>query len=765
MPKARNFHPPYMSAQLPVKQRVEDLMKRMTVDEKIAQLQAITYRDRPTSEGKFDPVKAKERFPHGIGHWGWPQNLVQNPGQFNPLPMQEMVAGAPSPISGRGTAAVIRSIQTWFRNKTRLGIPVLFHVEALHGMGVMGATSFPQAIAMAATWDPELVGKGFSDAAAEGRSVGISHVLSPVLDLARDPRWGRIEETYGEDPFLAARMAVAAVNGLQGSELGPASVAATLKHFAAYSKPVGGRNLAGAECGERELRECFLSVFEAAITEAKAATVMPGYNEIDGIPCHANRWLLRDVLRKEWGFDGIVVADYAAIPHLNGLRQVAPTDCDAMLLAFNAGVDVELPDANCSNHLPELVRSGRIDAHRLDDAIRRVLELKFRLGLFDEPYPDENAAEAIINCPDHQETALRMAEKAIVLLQNDSHTLPFDSKNLARLAVIGPNATVGHIGGYGGWPKYVVDPLSGFQALLGKKTVVVHSEGARCCELDEKGRAVPVDPAKERDRIREAVELASTCDAIVLCLGENEKLCGEGLDSHDLELPGLQLELASAIAALGKPTAAVLVNGRPLVLSELIKLVPAVIEAFYLGQEGGHAIAAAIFGKINPGGKLPVSFPRHVGCLPCNYNFKPGSMGQYVFGDPTPLFPFGYGLSYTSFEYLEIDARTRRISAGNNFTVEITIANTGPCGGDEVVQLYLQDNCCSVTRPHLQLCAFQRVHLRTGEIRTICITVGADRFACWNVAMQRVVEPGSFTLKAGGNSGDLPLSLELEVVD
>jgi beta-glucosidase len=655
---------------------------------------------------------------------------------------------------------------------TRLGIPILMHEEALHGYVARGATSFPQAIGLASTWDPALLTRIFSVAAREMRARGATLALAPVVDIARDPRWGRIEETYGEDPYLVSEMGLAAIRGFQGSTLplAPDKVFVTLKHMTGHGQPESGTNVGPAPFGEREIRTNFLLPFERAVKELPVRSVMASYNEVDGIPSHANKWLLTDVLRGEWGFRGAVVSDYFAIRELVTRHHMFGDIKDAAARAIDAGVDSETPDGEGFVHLPELVRSGKVSMATLDNAVRRMLRMKFEAGLFEHPYVDSSAAVALTAAPDAIALAREAAQKAMVLLRNDQNLLPLDPARIRRLAVIGTHARDTPIGGYSDEPGHVVSVLEGMQNAAKGKFDVDYAEGVRVTEdrIWAKDEVKLVDPEVNAKLIREAVETARRADTIVMVLGDNEETSREAwADSHlgdrdSLELLGQQNDLARAIFALGKPTVVILLNGRPLSVNYLADKAPALIEGWYLGQETGNAVADVVFGRANPGGKLPVSIARNVGQLPIFYNRKPSARRGYLFDTTAPLYPFGYGLSYTSFDISAPRVERASVRAGEPVRVAVDVANTGRRAGDEVVQLYVRDDEASVTRPVIELKRFQRVTLQPGERRTIRFELKPDDLALWNQQMKHVVEPGSFTLSAGPNSVELK-SVKFEV--
>ena len=754
--------PLYKQASAPVADRVEDLLGRMTLEEKVAQLEVVWTGKTKVFDAndRFDPAKMAQVYPNGIGGVARPSD-AHGPISPRKLPGRDVA----------GTIRLVNAMQHWAIEKTRLGIPILFHEEGLHGYAALGATSFPVPIALASSWDSDLVRRTNVVTAREIRARGVTQALSPVVDIARDPRWGRIEETFGEDPYLAGEMGVAAVEGLQGPGrarvLKPGHVFATLKHLTGHGQPESGTNVGPAPVSERELRENFFPPFEEVIRRTGVAAVMPSYNEIDGVPSHANRWLLHDVLRGEWGFEGAITSDYSAIDQLKDIHHVAGDLEEAARRALAAGVDMDLPDGLSYSTLVDQVRAGKVSQAAVDDAVRHVLDMKFRSGLFEHPYADVAAAQAITNNPDARALALEAARKSIVLLKNDG-LLPL--KPQGTIAVIGPNAAKAHLGGYYGQPPHTVSLLDGIKAEVGDTAHIVYAEGVRITENDDwwQDEVTLADPAENRQRIAEAVEVARGADTIVLNIGGNEQTSREGWaashlgDRDSLELVGQQKALFEALKALGKPLVVVLTNGRPLAVTHIANEANALIEGWYGGEQGGTAMADILFGKVNPGGKLPVTFPRSVGQLPVFYNYKPSAHRGYVFDNPAPLFPFGYGLSYTRFEIGAPRLSQKHIGVGGTVSVAVDVANVGTVPGDEVVQLYIRDNVSSVTQPVKELKGFERVTLAPGERKTVSFTLGPRDFALWNLDMDHVVEPGTFEIMVGPDSQHLE-TVALEV--
>ncbi len=746
--------------------RAADLLGRMTVAEKVAQMTGV-WNDKDTTlidpeTGAFDLDKARAAFGHGhgLGQVGRPSDAGAT------LEAPERGLGP------RAQAEFTNTVQRFFLENTRLGVPVIFHEECLHGQAAPGATSFPQPIALAATFDPDLVERLYALAAREARVRGTHQALTPVVDVARDPRWGRVEETFGEDPYLVSRMGVAAVRGFQGDGTfqDREHVVATLKHFAAHGQPEGGQNCGPVNVSERELREVFLMPFKAAIDEAGCLSVMASYNEIDGVPSHANPWLLGDVLRGEWGFEGFVVSDYYALwelvdrPDTHG-HHVAATKKEAAALAVKAGVNIELPEPDCYLHLGELVEEGTLSEADLDDLVCPMLRAKFQLGLFDDPYVDPDHAERVVGSDGHRRLAREGAQRAITLLKNDGGALPLDLDALQTVAVIGPNADRSLLGGYSGTPAVDVTVLDGIREHVGDRAEVVYAQGCQITvggawNLDE---VTLPDPDGDRRQIAEAVEVARHADVVVLALGGNEQTAREAWahthqgDRTSLDLVGRQDELARAVLATGTPVVVLLFGGRPLAVTELAETAPAICQCFYLGQETGGAVADVLFGDVDPGGRLPITVPRSAGHLPAFYNHKPSARRGYLFDDVSPLFAFGYGLSYTTFEIAGVRLDDAEIGPAGSTVVRVDVTNTGARAGTEVVQLYVRDLVSSVTRPVKELKGFARVALAPGETRTVEIPITPAALAFWRIDRTFGVEPGEFAVMVGSSSRDVDL--------
>ena len=751
--------PAYKDTRLPSAKRVKDLISRMTLEEKAAQMLCIWQQKAQTlvdAEGNFDVQKAKAAFRsrRGLGQVGRPSDAGKGK-------------------NAREMAELTNAIQKFFLENSRLGIPVIFHEECLHGHAAVDGTSFPQPIALGATFNPELVESLFTVTALEARLRGAHQALTPVVDVAREPRWGRVEETYGEDPYLVSRMGVAAVRGFQGDRAfrDKRLLIATLKHFVGHGQPESGMNCAPANVSMRVLRETFLYPFKEVLKEAGAISIMASYNEIDGVPSHANKWLMRDVLRKEWGFKGFVVSDYFAIWEL-GYRPdthghfVAKDRKESCALAVKAGINIELPDPDCYLNLVELVRKGVLKETELDDLVAPMLFWKFEMGLFDDPYVDPDEAERVVGCDEHRALALTAAHEAIILLKNENGLAPLDMGRIRSIAVIGPNANRGLLGGYSGVPKHNVTVLDGIREKVGGRVKVLYSEG---CKITVGGNwnqdeVVPSDPEEDRRQIAEAVRVARKADVIVLAIGGNEQTSREawGLnhmgDRTSLDLIGRQNELVDAMVKLGKPVIAFLFNGRPLSIYHLSQNVPVIFECWYLGQETGRAVAEVLFGDYSPGGKLPITVPRSAGHLPVFYNYKPSARRGYLFDDVSPLYAFGFGLSYTSFTVANPRLSTKKIPRDGTTRLLVDVTNTGQREGAEVVQLYIRDRVSSVTRPVKELKGFRKVRLQPGETTTVEFEITPAQLAFYDIDMKFVVEPGEFEVMVGNSSRDADLT-------
>lgn len=707
--------PLYRHADAPVEERVYDLVRRMTLEEKVRQLDmysgATAIVDKhsdethATADAAFLPDKAAAL---------WGDLGVGAIHDLNPTPEQA------------------NTIQKWVISHNRLGIPAMFIEEGLHGFDT--GTVYPAPIGLAATWNPKIARETAEGIASEARATGVDMILAPVLDLAREPRWGRVEEDFGEDPYLTGQMGLAYVRGAQGTALSTDhSVVAEPKHFAGHGSPEGGTNTSPVHIGERELRMVMLKSFEPAFREGHAMSVMAAYHEIDGIPVTADPLLFETILRREWGFKGFVLSDLGAIERLYNAHHVAATPKDAVCLANRSGVDMQFydfPHNVYQKALIDCVHEGSIPESDLDYAVRSVLRVKFELGLFDHPYVDPALNSRVHRSQAHLDVSLASARESMTLLKNDGGLLPL-SKSTRQIAVIGPN---GDIARYGDYERESngkrISILQGIRTLLPSASVTF-SNG---------------------DDIAAAVAQAKAADVAILALGEWQGISGEGFDRAHLDLPGNQEQLLEAVAATGKPVVLVLENGRPLTIVWAKEHIPAILEAWYPGEFGGQAVAETLFGDNNPGGKLTITFPKNTGELPDFYNADPTRVHKYVDDDGKPLFPFGYGLSYTTFRFANLKAQPPAQGTRGGVEVSVDVTNTGDLAGDEVAQLYLRQDTSSVETPERSLKGFERIHLAPHETRTVRFTIPMHELEIWNAEGKWVVEPGAYTLWAGGDS-------------
>ena len=706
-----------------VEARINALLARMTLAEKLGQLQQLDGE----ANGNFRPEHLELARKGLLG----------------------------STLNVRGAERSNR-LQRVAVEESRLKIPLLFGFDVIHGY----RTVFPIPLGEAATWDPTAVEHSAAIAAKESRAAGVHWTFAPMVDIARDARWGRIAEGSGEDPFLGSAMARARVIGFQGRDYSAADkVLACAKHWVAYGAAEGGRDYDTTEVSERTLREIYFPPFKAAL-DAGVGSFMSAFNDLNGVPTSGNRFTLDTVLRREWKFDGIVVSDYESVKEMIN-HGFAADEKEAAASGLNAGVDLEMVSRLYNKHGLELVRERRISTAAIDEAVRRILRIKFRLGIFEKPYADEAREASSIFTAQHLAAAREVAGRSLVLLKNDGNVLPL-SKSLKSIAVIGPlaNNQKDVIGSWTGDGKLedAVSLLAGIKAQVSAQTRVLYAKG---CEINDDSTA----------GFDEAVRLARDSDVVILALGESAEMSGEAASRSSLDLPGRQLDLAKAIRATGKPVVVVLMNGRPLTINWIAENVPSVLESWFAGTQAGHAIADVLFGDVNPGGKLPVTFPRAVGQVPIYYNHKNTGRppdeknkytSKYIDVPWTPLFPFGFGLSYTQFKFGSVQLSAPRIRPNGSVTVSVEVENVGSRAGDEVVQLYVRDLAGSVTRPVKELKGFQRINLRPGEKRRVEFLLTPDHLGFYNREMKFAVEPGEFRIMLGPNSQDL-IEAKLEV--
>ena len=767
--------PAYKDPKQPVAKRVADLLSKMTLEEKVAQLQTM-HAGRPKLNDQLfgNPGKLDSLFKNGMG--------MMNPA-FDETMEQTITAR--------------NNLQDYFRTKTRLGIPIIFIDEAHHGLVARQVDVFPHGIGLSCSWDKDLLTKIYTHAAKQASIRGTSLVLAPVVDVCRDPRWGRTGETLGEDPYLCGTLGSAIVKGFQGSSNGsiaPGHVAATLKHFSGHGQSESGSNQAPANYSLRVIREAHMESFRLCVNNAKPAGIMASYNEIDGMPSHANKWLLKDVLRKEWNYTGIVVSDWFGIDQLWNKHFIAPDQKAAALKAFNAGVTTDLPYGVNYRHLVELVKEKKISMASLDSAVAAILELKFKLGLFEQKPIDLELAKQNAANTEGRLLALKIAEESMVLLKNSpfgnasNNLLPVKKDQYKKIAVIGALAATNLLGDYSGLPVKNISLLNGIKNKVGNMAEVLYAKG---CNITMNGDTISqnnyqyidtiIFPSKEENArlIDEAVKTAQQCELVVVAVGENEQLSREAWgpnhfgDMPDLRLQSQQEELVKALVATGKPVVVYLMHGRPLAIPWIAQNVPAIVDGWFMGEEAGNAFANILFGDANPSGKLTITYPKNTGQVPVYYNHKPSAQYfDYVTEDKKPLFPFGYGLSYTSFEYskprLIVPPPVKKTGLASSEptdvygTIEVDVTNTGIMKGDEIVQLYVHQKVSSVTRPVKELKDFTRITLDPGQKKTVTFTIDASKLAYWNADMQYVVEEGIFEIMTGKNSNDVQ-KVELKV--
>jgi len=722
---------PYQNPKLSIDKRVKDLISRMTVEEKVYQMCALRLGEgdeifKTSGNYAIDHIR-KQMGTHGIGHLS--------------CPTTDMYA-----LQSVKTANEIQRVAV---NETRLGIPVIINDEALHGCMGKGSTSYPQSIALSCTWDLDLISKIGNAIGQETYSRGIRQVHAPVLDLARDPRHGRIEETYGEDPYLAARFGVEFIKGVQQN-----GVICSPKHFLANFVTDGGRDAGNVAMSERELRELHIVPFKAAVVEANTQSLMAAYNAIDGVPCSANHWLLNDILRKEWGFSGFVVSDWSGINHTFGHHKIAGSLAEAAVLCSKAGLDVDLPRLKSYLNLIQMAKEGKIKESSINENVRHILQVKFKLGLFENPYINDSSAEKLQDAPEFRQLARSAARESIILLKNKNNILPLTFK---KIAVIGPNADKVQLGGYSAREVKGITPLQGIKSFFDTNATITYSSGCSLIKDDKSG-------------FEDALKAAQQADVSVLVMGgQNSVTGGETQDRIDLNLMGVQEDLIKEISKLGKPMVVVLVDGRPSTMMNWIDQVDGVLMMNFAGEEGGNALGEILAGKVNPSGKTTVTIPRHTGQLPMPLIHRPygreGSFAEYpempndkVYNEKGnryyPLYPFGFGLSYTTFQYGKIQLEKKEFSKNEKINLSVEVSNTGKLDGDEIVQLYLTDLYSRISQSKKQMKAFKRVSIPAGATKVISFSLTESDLAFLNEKLQPEVEPGEFEILVGTNCMD-----------
>lgn len=726
-----------------IEEKIKEHLSKMTIEEKVWQMGMIPSDLFKDESGNFSREKADKVFKgYSIGGFQDPRLEPERSVEF------------------------IKQAQDYLRFNTKPGIPAIVIGETLHGYLGPKATIFPQVIGMASTWNTELVEAAAEAAAKEARAVGTTLANVPDLDLAREPRWGRVEETFGEDPYLVSKMGLSTVKGMEGVDGRPLqeTVISSIKHYVAHGSPEGGVNLSPVNCGERQLRELYLKTFSAVIKEGGALAVMPAYSEYDGIPVHASHFLLTDILRKELGFGGITIADYGAITMLHSFHKVANDRKHAGELAVNAGMDFEAGRIECyGQNLIDLVREGIVEEAVIDTAVSRILRVKYLAGIMDNPYGSDENVKKFYNSNAHKNIALESARESIVLLKNKDKLLPLN-RNIRSIAVIGPNADKGEIGDYSLPNDEIVTPLQGIKRKVADNCKVTYVKGCGLWESDKDEFKQAVDAAKSSDVALVVVGETSTKSYGMGWGTENEEVvvCGEGFDRSDLSLPGLQQRLVEEVVKTGTPTIVLLINGRPATIGWINDNANAILEAWYPGQEGGTAIADILFGDVNPSGKLTISFPKVTGQIPIFYNHKPSARGiykkpgspekpgrDYVFMDTEPLYGFGYGLSYTTFAYSDLTIINPVVAGKDSVRISVRVKNTGDLEGKEVVQLYVNDIVSSVTTPVKELKGFKKISLLPGEEKVVLFEIPQTDLTIIDKSMNEIIEPGEFEVIIG----------------
>lgn len=759
----------YRNPDYSVEERVEDLLEQMTLEEKVGQLSTLLGWHMYEKQ-RENSVVASEQFKKEVKE----RNIGALWGTLraDPWTQKTLTTGLDPLLAAQATNA----LQQYVLDSTRLGIPLFLAEEAMHGHMAIGTTVFPSAIGQGSTWNPDLLLEMASAIALETRVQGAHIGYGPILDLAREPRWSRVEETFGEDPFLNAELGIAVVKGFQGDDLQSGkNVISTLKHFAVYGVSEGGHNGAAVNIGERDLQN-YLYPFEKAV-KAGAQSVMTAYSSIDGIPSTSHKKLLQHTLKDQWGFEGFVVSDLGSIEGIRGSHRVAETNEEAAAMAINAGVDADLGGNGFDDALLGAVNQGKVTMETLNAAVKRVLTLKFKMGLFEDPFVDVNRVAENVRNEKHIALARKVAQQSITLLKNENNLLPL-RKDLRNIAVIGPNAhnEYNQLGDYTAPQpmENIVTVLEGIRNKLPgvdvkyakgtaiRDTTMTNIEEAVALARDAEVAIVVLGGSSARDFKTEYIETgAATVNKGEGVLSDMES--GEGYDRATLDLMGKQLDLIRAVHATGTPTVLVTIKGRPLLLNWPAENIPAIVDAWYPGQEGGNAIADVLFGDHNPAGRLPVSVPKSVGQLPVFYNHLVPRHQDYVEIDAKPLYPFGFGLSYSDFEYSDMELEVKEDESNTRVVVQLKVRNTSQLRGDEVVQLYLNDVVSSVVTPFKQLKGFQRVSFAPGETKTLNFVLNAEDLSLHNVEMERIIEAGTFQVMIGASSEDIRLKEEFEI--
>ncbi|WP_052670971.1 glycoside hydrolase family 3 N-terminal domain-containing protein [Draconibacterium sediminis] len=742
----------YKNPEASIEDRIDDLLSKMTLEEKAMQLNAATIRKSAAVEEGVEPIEKsiEDQIKNGIG-------FIEN--TFDERRPEQSVA-------------MVNSLQKYLKEETRLGIPAIIGTECLHGHAGRNSTVFPTPLAMASSWNTELLNEVFDVIGREARARGGHEAHTPVLDIGRDPRWGRIEETYGEDTYLVSEMAKAIISGLQGGadgNPGTTHIISSPKHFAGYGQVEGGRNFAATPIDAKVLHDEILPPFKAAVEQTNALGMMASHCEVGGVAAHGNKWLLTDLLRDTWGFKGVIVSDYNDIKRLEEFHHMAATPQEAAKLGLLAGMDIDLPSSSAFQYLKEVVEQNPELEEQLDASVRRILRLKFMLGLFENPFTETEGVKAFIGNEKHVALAEKMATESIVLLKNEDNLLPLNSKKIKSIAVVGPNANSDEMGTYSIENDNVVNILKGITKYVGTAVKVNYAEGCKIADftkVDGNDAIIEFTEAEESNSIKKAIDVVKKSDVAIVCVGGNLKTAREAFyrvgiagDRSTIDLLSNQKKLVLDAIATGKPVIVVLMGGRPFAIPEIAEKATAIVNTFYLGQTNGDALAKVIFGDVNPSGKLTISFLHSAGQIPYYYSMKGNSNYKgYWETPPAPVYAFGHGLSYTSFEYtnLNIEKEAFNLDEAVNFSVKVK--NTGNRDGAEVVQIYFRDKVASVTRPAKQLVRFEKVWLKAGEEKTLTFSLIPETdLSFTGVEMKRIVETGEFNLMAGSASDDIRL--------
>ncbi len=750
--KASKSLPVYLNPNVGIDTRVDDLLSRMTLQEKAAQLNAASIRKSAAVEEGVEPIEKsiEEQIKHGIG-------FIEN--TFDQRRPKQSVA-------------MVNSLQKHLKENTRLGIPAIIGTECLHGHAGRNSTVFPTPLAMASSWNPKLLREVFDVIGREARARGGHEAHTPVLDIGRDPRWGRIEETYGEDTYLTSQMAMAIISGLQGGPTGnpgQSHIISSPKHFAGYGQVEGGRNFAATPIELKVLHDEILPPFKAAVEQTNALGMMASHCEVGGVAAHGNKWLLTDLLRDTWGFKGIIVSDYNDIKRLEEFHHMAATPQEAAKLGLLAGMDIDLPSSSAFQYLKDVVEENPELEQQLDASVKRILRLKFMLGLFENPFTEIENVTAFIGNEKHVELAEKMATESIVLLKNSNKLLPLNLKEIKDIALIGPNAKSNEMGTYTIENDNVVNILNGIKKHVGTSASVHYAEGCKIAKFDKvNGQDVIVQytEAEEQTAMEEAINVVKESDLAIVCVGGNLKTSREAFyrpgiagDRSSIDLLGNQKKLVMDAINTGKPVIVVLMGGRPFAIPEIAKKADAIVNTFYLGQTNGDALAKVLFGAVNPSGKLAVSFLHSSGQIPFYYSMKANSFYKgYWETPPRPVYAFGHGLSYTSFGYSALTLEKETFAVNDEIKFSLKVKNTGKADGAEVVQIYFRDKVASVTRPAKLLVRFKKVWLKAGEEQTLTFSINPKTDLSFTGAnLQRIVESGEFNLMVGSASDDIRL--------